>query len=328
MNSKTWDTSMQDHAAFPDLPIPDTTTSEARLTGVEIEFAGLDEVTTAKLIADAFGGRVEEDGAHGRTVRDTSLGDIKVELDTALRKVKGVPLLEEGLSLARGLVPVEIVTPPLTMDGLDQFDAFLSTLRKNGAQGSRAGILLGFGVHLNPEVVGPDHPHTLNTILAYALLEHWLRKHEAVDGTRRMLPFVRAWPDSFVLALIEEAPTTLSDLMRLAAGHITSRNHGLDILPLLKHHDPDLFKSMFPDDTLTSARPTFHFRLPDSRIDEPDWSLAQPWALWHRIEMLATDASKLAALSAAKRSANVSVTHGAWINVVDAILLDVPSGAA
>jgi hypothetical protein len=318
---------MLDRTAFQDLPLPDTTQGDPRLTGVEIEFAGLDEVTTAQLVADVFGGQIEEDGAYDRTVRGTSLGDIKVELDTALRKVKGVPLLEEGLSLARGLVPVEIVTPPLSMDGIVQFNGFLSVLRDAGALGSRAGLLLGFGVHLNPEVVGPDHPHTLNTILAYALLEHWLRKHEAVDGTRRMLPFVRAWPDSFVLALIEEAPGSLSDLMRLAAGHITSRNHGLDILPLFKHHDPDLFETLFPDDKLTSARPTFHFRLPDSRIDEPDWSLVQPWALWHLIETLASDTDRLKALSVAKRSANLSVTHGAWIDVVDATL-NTTSGAA
>lgn len=311
---------MYDRPAFPDLPVAQTEEGKDRLTGVEIEFAGLDEVTTAELIAETLGGQIEEDGPHGRAVKQTSLGDITVELDTALRKVKGVPLLDEGLSLARGLVPVEIVTPPLSMDGLRRFDGFLTKLRTKGALGSRAGVLLGFGVHLNTEIVGPDHPHMLNTVVAYALLEHWLRKHEDVDGMRRMLPFVRAWPDGFVVALIEDRPSTLTDLMRLAAGYIDSRNHGLDILPLFKHHDAELFGKLFPNDALTSARPTFHFRLPDSRIDEPDWSLAQPWALWHLVEEVAANADTLVALIAARKVATRSLTRGPWIDAVSGIL--------
>lgn len=307
-------------ARISDLPVPQTTEGEDRRTGVEIEFAGLDEVTTADLIQTAFGGRIEADGAHGRTILDTELGDITVELDTALRKVKGIPLLEEGLSLARGLVPVEIVTPPLTVEGVRRFDAFLGKLREAGALGSRAGVLLGFGVHLNPEVVAPDHPHTIRTVIAYAMLEHWLRQHEDLDGTRRMLPFVRAWPDSFVMALTEDAPDTLSDLMRLAAGHIESRNHGLDLLPLFKHHDADLFATLFPDDTLTSPRPTFHFRLPDSRIDEPDWSLAQPWALWHLVEEVAAHDDRLDALVQARRAVGTLFTKRPWIDAVTRIV--------
>lgn len=311
---------MSNRSDLPDLPFTQTEEGKDRLTGVEIEFAGLDEVTTATLIAEALGGEIEEDGAHARIVKGTSLGDITVELDTALRKVKGIPLLEEGLSLARGLVPVEIVTSALSMDGLRRFDAFLETLRDNGAQGSRAGVFLGFGVHLNPEIVGPDHPHTIKTIVAYALLEHWLRKHEELDGMRRVLPYVRAWPDSFVQALIEDTPDSLADLMRLSAGHIDSRNHGLDVLPLFKHHDAELFEQLFPDDTLTSARPTFHFRLPDSRIDEADWSLAQPWALWHLVETIATQDDTLAALIDARKSATRSLTRGPWIDMVSTII--------
>lgn len=311
---------MRTDAAFPDLPMPETEAGKPRLTGVEIEFAGLDEVTTAEAIVESLGGTNSAVEAHSRTVTGTCIGDIGVELDTALRKVKGIPLLEEGLSLARGLVPVEIVTAPLSTGDVRRFSDFLHVLRNRGALGSRAGVLLGFGVHLNPEVVGPDHPHTLNTIIAYALLEHWLRQHEGVDGTRRVLPFVRAWPESFVLALIEERPSHMAEVMRLAAGHIDSRNHGLDLLPLFKAHDAELFEKLFPGDTLTSARPTFHFRLPDSRIDEPDWSLARPWALWHRVERVAATPTTLDALIDAKSSATRTVTNGAWIDAVGKIL--------
>lgn len=311
---------MTELQAISALPFPKTVSNRDRLTGVEIEFAGLDEVRTAELLQSAFGGRIVKDGSHGRKVLNSALGDITVELDTALRKLKGIPLLDEGLSLARGLVPVEIVTPPLEIESLQRFDAFLSELRKAGALGSRAGVLLGFGVHLNPEIVGPDHPHTLRTVVAYALLEHWLRDHEDLDGTRRVLPFVRAWPDSFVMALIDGRPESMSGLMRLAAGHIESRNHGLDILPMFKHHDPDLFATLFPDDTLTSARPTFHFRLPDSRIDEPDWSLAQPWALWRLVEEVAANDQRLDALLDARRAIGGTFTKGPWIEAVSRLV--------
>ena len=47
---------------------------------------------------------------------------------------------------------------------------------------------------------------------------------------------------------------------------------------------------------LISPRPTYHYRLPDCRIDEPHWSLALEWNRWVRIEEIAGDADLIAAL--------------------------------
>jgi hypothetical protein len=151
-------------------------------------------------------------------------------------------------------------------------------------------------VHLNPEIVADDADHTLDTVLAYGLLEAWLRRVEDLDATRRLLPFVDPWPGGFVTELAETPPASMDELMEIASRHITTRNYGLDLFPTLAHHDPERFDALFDIEDKTSARPTWHFRLPDCRIDEPDWSLAQPWALWVQVEKVAADASALKAL--------------------------------
>lgn len=46
------------------------------------------------------------------------------------------------------------------------------------------------------------------------------------------------------------------------------------------------------------ARKTFHYRLPNSSISQPDWSLAQEWNNWVVIEEVADDPQKLAGMCA------------------------------
>ncbi|CUH75652.1 amidoligase family protein [Tropicibacter naphthalenivorans] len=276
---------------FRALPGPDT-----RLCGVEIEFAGLSETATADVLKKRFGGELVETGSHVVELRGTQIGTLEVELDTVLRK-KDLPLLAEGLDLVRGLVPVEIVTDPLDADQVAAFDSALGPLREAGAMGSRSGVLLGFGVHLNPEI--PSEAKTLDIIRAYGLLEDHLRTSAEIDATRRAMPFVDRWPKSLVTALVTSPPSDLRAAMRLYAQHTTSRNHGLDLLPLFKHVDEDLYLSIYDNKDKTAARPTFHFRLPDSRIDEPDWSLHQAWDMWRLVEDVAAEMGLLGTLGTA-----------------------------
>jgi hypothetical protein len=180
--------------------------------------------------------------------------------------------------------------------------------------------LLGFGVHLNPEVVDPEGACTLATIRAFALLEQYLRRIEDLDFTRRALPFVQPWPEKFVSELVDCEATSIDALFPLVASHITTRNHGLDLFPLLKHVDEATFAKCFPDDK-TSARPTFHFRLPDCRIDEPDWDLTQPWALWHLVESVADMPVLLDELGRAWRNRHTGIGwRDNWAKDVTAIL--------
>ncbi|MFP7571158.1 amidoligase family protein [Marivita sp. S2033] len=307
---------------FPPLPVAKKSDGTDRLCGVEIEFAGPTEDQTAERIVQDFGGTISSDGQHGVTIKNTVFGDIFVELDITLRKRDDVPFLNEGLDLFRGLIPVEVVTAPLDRRQMAEFNAVCRSLRDIGAMGSRKGVLHGFGVHLNPDVVAPDDRHTFETIRAYGFLEPWLRAREGVDPTRRMMPFVGAWPNAFVSQLATTTFTDVPALMHLAADYIKSRNQSLDLLPLFKHAEPALFSKLFAETDKTSARPTFHFRLPDSRIDEPDWSLLQPWQLWRQVELVAANAPLMQDLAVgwSDHDAAWFERKSVWVDTVDHLL--------
>ena len=306
--------------SFPDLPYPDTAEGTPRRCGVEIEFAGLSEARVADLLRDHFGGETCESGPRELTIQGSPLGDLRVELDTVWRK-SDLPIPEAGMDLVREIVPVEIITAPLTRAEVERFNSVLPPLREAGAIGSRGGVFLGFGVHLNPEVVAPEDPHTLETIRAFGLLEDHLRKASGIDATRRVLPFVDPWPPALVDDLVANPPQTMDDMMSLYARHTTSRNHGLDLLPLSMHVNPDHHRELFPKDK-TSARPAFHFRLPDSRIDEADWDLSASWAMWHTIETVAADPDRMTDLETAWRAHREQTfsRRGPWADRVATLL--------
>ncbi|MBS0123583.1 amidoligase family protein [Thetidibacter halocola] len=290
-----------------------------RLCGVEIEFSGLTETQTAEIAQQALGGQIARSGPHDLRLTDSALGTLGIELDTALRKADGLPGLDKGLDLARGLVPVEIVTEPLPPGRMPQLSALCDALREAGAEGSRAGLLLGFGVHLNPARIEGDATHPGRIALAYGLSEDWLRRDGRIDPTRRLLPFVDPWPRGLTDALERERPADTDALAQVYAEHTQSRNHGLDLLPLLKDADPESFARLFPDGGAIKPRPAYHFRLPDCRIDEPDWSLAQPWRDWMAVERLAEDTDRLEALCAewaAHRDRLLGGSRDGWTGIV------------
>lgn len=272
---------------FYALPEPSTASGEERRVGVEIEFSGLSEDEVATILQARFGGEISRDDPHSLQVDDSAVGTLKVELDTAIAKNQSGGLRDKALDLLRGVVPVEIVTEPLTRDAVVQFNAVIDDLRNAGAVGSRDGLLFGFGVHLNVEVVDAEAAMTLRTVRSFALLEAWLRAEGQIDTMRRILPFVKAWPAELIDGLVRHKPQSMADLIDLCDPHIQSRNHSLDLLPLFKWAVPQLFEASYPDDTATKARPAFHFRLPDSRINEEDWSLHASWAMWHQVEEVA-----------------------------------------
>ena len=313
---------------FAPLPLPKTANGALRKTGIEIEFSGLDVEATCKVIQDTLGGDVTGKEPFLRDVIATAIGEIKVELDTPARQASDIAWVRKGLDAATAIVPLEIITEPLVEDGMRQLNLLVAALRHVGAEGSRSGLLLGFGVHLNPEVVSVADAHTLSTTRAFGLLEDFLRQREALDVTRRALPFVAPWPDEFVTDILDTQVTEFADVFPVAGKHIRSRNHGLDLLPLLKFADPAQFDRLFPA-TKSSARPTFHFRMPDCRIDEPDWDLTQPWALWHLVETVAADEALMRKLRVAWHERSTGMLRGdAWAQDVARILTQHNTGEA
>lgn len=315
----------------PYQPLPNGT-DKTRLCGIEIEFTGLTEVEAADLVAETLGGEVEHVGRRAYEIGDTVLGTLRIELDTALRKSPAGALVDLGLDLARRVVPVELITPPLTPDQLPLLDRLRRALCEAGALGSRDGLLFGFGVHLNPEVPH-DNAQTARTILAFGLLEDWLHRSNPVDLTRRFLPFISPWPHALIETLVDAETQSLADLALLYSDHTSSRNHGLDLMPLFRHLDPDRFELLFPG-AQTAARPTFHFRLPDCRIDEPGWTLADPWQMWQIVETVANDTDLLAALCAdwqrfsATAAGLASARRRTWADQVAQRIGDGPTRAA
>ncbi|MCZ7675162.1 MAG: amidoligase family protein [Roseovarius sp.] len=281
---------------FAPLPRPLNARGQPRLTGVEIELGGLDEAACAAICARRLGGTpCQIDEAIWR-VDGTRIGTIKVYLDTALRHAGKSALRDAALALGREVVPVEIVTEPLDRKGLVALDGLRDALRREGALGSGGGLFFGFGVHLNVEIASADADGVVRPLLAYALIEDWLRAANPIDHTRRLLPFAAPYPTRLVQRLVVLGPGgDLRHVIDAYAQEAPSRNFGLDMLPVFAHLDAPRIAPVLG--AATSARPAFHFRLPDCRIDEPGWRLDHEWRRWRTVERVAADAGTLAELA-------------------------------
>ena len=288
-------------------------TKAARRVGVEIGLGGLDETAIAGTIMYLFGGHLQPDGAMRVRVCGTQLGDMVVELDTAYAET-----LDQGprkvVLLARHIVPSEIVTDPIAERDLPKLDTLVKELRAAGATGNNASPLHGFGVHFNPEVQSDAPADILRIMQAYALLEPWLRTKEPMGFTRRSLPFTDPWPIDLRDALAEIDPDSLTvdALIDLYLYYAPSRNYGLDMLPLFGHLDEDRVARKMGDN-MPSTRPTYHFRLPTSRVDEPGWKITSEWAKWRLVERLSAKQHDLSKLCRAWRE-----TAQAWLGREDA----------
>ncbi|MCZ0813880.1 amidoligase family protein [Roseovarius sp. EGI FJ00037] len=314
---------------FTPLPRPDNAKGAPRKIGVEIELGGLDEGEVARICAEVLGGRAEQGDGTLWIVHDTRIGRIEVYLDTSLRKAARSKLRDLALDLGREVIPVEIVTAPLDMAGLEELHALTAALRRAGALGSGAGWVFGFGMHLNIEIASRRNADILRPLLAYALIEDWLRHAGPIDESRRLLPFTDPYPTSFVRALLGLGmDASLREVIAVYLEHTPSRNRGLDMLPIFAHLAPGSVK-----DTLSgsvSARPAFHFRLPDCLIDEPGWSIAHEWERWVTVERIAEDERLLTRLGAAWLDDHGMVTfsRASWAERCGALLhqagLDMP----
>lgn len=306
------------------LPRPETSDGDPRRVGIEVECGGLTERELAEILARTLGGHLRQTGDYEYKVEDTPLGGFEVLYDTAFRDGAKSQLARMGLDLGRAVIPVEFVTDPILPDQIAEVDRLCRALREAGATGTRDGIFLGFGVHLNVAIAGPEGDDLMPTLRAYALLEGWLRHADPIDPARRALPFVDPYPEKLVDRLAEPgaAGWTLPDLAGVYLTLSPSRNHGLDLLPILMELVPELVEARLRDCSSIKGRPAWHYRLPDSRIDDPQWSLAYEWNRWRLVEQVGADADLLEALSEAWRShrARLLPLGHAWHETVDEIL--------
>lgn len=290
-------------ARLPPLPDLPEGPGAPRRVGVELEFGALPPERAALIAGDVLGGGLTRLSAGEWRLHDSALGTVKIYLDTALRPEGSDAAAEAGVALARQVVPIEIVTEPVAQADLARLDALVAALAAAGAEGSRAHMLHGFGLHLNIALADPESGRDMPRIArAFALLEPWLRARDPLDMSRRVLPFTQPFPRAFGDALARLAPDAAPEaLFDLIDAHLDSRNHGLDLLPAYAHLAPGRFARHAAAGGPVSARPAYHFRMPESRIDETGWSLGYDWRRWVLVERVAADdalGAKLADLRA------------------------------
>ena len=290
-------------------PWPKNVEGNTRRVGVELEMGGLELDALAALVARFLDLEISSEGRYERKLLGDPAGDWAVEFDYNLlkklgRKERGGAALTDQMGqsaedllawAAETFVPLEIVSPPLPLDRLKEVEALIAHLREAGATGTSSSAVHAFGIQLNPEL--PSHEATTITasLKAFACLYEWLALRGVVDLSRRVTSYVDPFPTDYVKKLL--AADYWPGLTTLIDDYLAdnpTRNRALDMLPLFTFLDEERVRAI-TNDPLIKARPTFHYRLPDCRIDEPDWGLHGAWNDWVEVERLAADEARLRA---------------------------------
>ncbi len=278
---------------------------QPRRVGVEIEMSEIPLPRIAELVQANFGGTIRRISHYELEVKDTPWGTFKIELDFELlqrygREKLGQPLGEIEqlandtiLALAQNLVPSELVTPPIPVTSLWELEKLTDKLREAGAKGTFDGWMTAFGVHLNPELPDTSAKTITQYLKAFECLYDWLKDREEVALTRQLSPFIKSFPDDYANLILQ--PDYWPDLDQLIDDyleHNPSRNRALDMLPIFGYLDKERVMQGIGDQKLR-VRPTLHYRLPNSDIDNPLWSLSLCWNDWCQVEALANNPRRL-----------------------------------
>ena len=280
-----------------------------RRVGVELEMNGLELDVVAAIVGKHAGGAVACDGRYERVVAGDPAGDWVVELDFDLLKKMGreqrdVDTLAGDLGnsaedvlkwLAEGLVPIEVVSPPLPLDRLEELELLIAKLRDAGAKGSSDRLFNAFGMQFNPEIAEEGVAWTLSMLKAFLCLYDWLYARADIDMARRATTYIDPFPVDYVRRVVVPGyRPTWSQLIDDYLDSNPTRNRALDLLPLFAHVDEERVRARV-DDVLVKARPALHYRLPDCQIHVPDWGVRAAWNDWVEVERLAADTVRLAA---------------------------------
>lgn len=286
-------------------PMPKTDDGRDRRLGIELEFGDLTLEQTTGIVQSLFGGTIAYRDPYRNEVTGTDFGDFLIELDAVFAHAEpgeGMAAEIEGLlaerigDVAKLWLPMEIACPPVPITEIDRIESLVVALREAGATGTAQQLYYAFGCQFNPEVASLDLGVILRQFRAYLLLEDWLRMVSGRDISRRILYFANPFPRRYARAVLAQGynPDWAAFIEDYLDDNPT-RNRDLDLLPLFAHVDRARLERHLRDPRV-KARPTFHYRVPDSRIDEPDWSLTLEWNRWVLVEELAEDADRLEAM--------------------------------
>lgn len=298
-------------------PTIDNKKGDQRTVGLELEFAGIEIEVAAEIIRSLYGGQLKKEHRYQFEVLGSEFGDFKVELDARILKKMasenvfgkwgmGINIEEQTVQksiegvvdkLAKTVVPLEIVMPPVPIQKLHRFEQLREELQKNKAEGTRTSLVHAFGMHWNIESPDLETPTLLRYLRSLVLLYPWLLKVLKIDITRRLSPFVDPFPAKYVQKILDSAYNPgehqlIEDYLEFNA----TRNRPVDMMPIFGMLDKELIKSVLEGEK-NAPRPTFHYRLPNSRIDDPEWRFEQEWNHWLAVEKLAENEEMLKKLS-------------------------------
>lgn len=298
-------------------PLPQqtqTTAGKMRRLGVEIEFTGMEIDAIVDVIISLYGGKADAISEYEINVVDSSLGTFGVELDFSyIKRISrerreatdnsDLEELAEAIvgAIAKQLVPFEVVAPPIAMDELWQLETLFQKLRDSDAQGTHGSAKNAFGLQLNPEMPDCNADTIRDYLRAFLCLYDWLKMRCDVDFSRRLTSYVDPFGKDYVkLLLREDYQPDIGQLIDDYLQYNPTRNRALDMLPLFSHIDDDRLRRKVQDDRV-KPRPTLHYRLPNSLIDDPQWGLIHPYRDWLQVDNLAMDKKRLDAVCQAYR---------------------------
>lgn len=316
-------------------PVVSNYQKEERRIGVEIEFANVSADVSLQVLVGLYGGDILQHSVFDYTLKESRLGDFRIELDSSQLKALGekvetlaasessnslltaLPLLSKAAEL---LVPWEIVAPPMALSYFSELFPLIEKLRDHGALGTRHAPQYAFGLHLNPELPDLSAATILNYFRAYLCLYEWIVSQEDVDWARKITPYIRHFDNDYIDYVLQASYAP--DMDQLIDDYLkwnATRNRSLDLLPLFAFINSHKVRRII-DDPRIKPRPTFHYRLPNCDIDNPNWNLHQPWHHWLQVEYLANDTVKLQQACAAYQDDRTRFTRSLdsqWLTTIE-----------
>ncbi len=298
-------------AGFKQPPVSLNPEGTERKVGFELEFTGVEMDEAAGILQSLYGGSVNKLSTYEVEVNNSRFGTFKLELDAQILRdkkyenllrslgvnvsgIQNIESIEDSLkNLASSVVPFEIVTPPIPLSSMHEMNNLVDELRKRKVKGTGSSFVYAFGLHLNPEVPDLSSGSILAHLKAYVLLDPWIRRDSRINLSRRLTPYINEYEEKYILHILDPgyAPsieTLIVDYFRFG----NSRNRPLDLLPLFMHINNELTSSLI-EETITSSRPAYHYRLPNCSLEDENWTLAQEWNRWVLVEIMASDEKML-----------------------------------
>jgi len=328
--------------SYPLPPVSYNAKGDPRKVGLELEFAGIELEKAAQIIQDIYGGLLRKEHRYHYKVVDSKLGDFRVELDAKiLRKMAkqnvfgklGFDLNEISFQksiedmvdkLAMAVVPIEVVMPPVPIQQLNELEMLRKKLQYSRAEGTRTSLVHAFGMHMNIESPDLEVATLLKYLRAFIIVYPWLLETLDIDISRRISPFIDPFPQKYVQKILDSdySPGQRQFIIDYIEDNPT-RNRPVDMMPILGLLNEELIQPVLEGEK-NSPRPAFHYRLPNSRINDPEWRFEEEWKMWLVVEQLATDKEmlrKLSRLYLFREEVTVISFRREWARTV-AILLD------